>query len=215
MSIRVLLADDHKTLVAGVRSLLEGEEFEVVGEATSGREVLALVAKLQPDVVVMDVGMPGLNGIDTTRQIRVSAPGVKVLALSMHVDRRFVGGMLKAGASGYVVKSQAADELVRALRQVVSGKVYLDGDVAGVVVADYLKSAPSDGSSPDVLSARERGVVQLLAEGAKTAAIAAALHISEKTVATHRQHIMDKLDMHTVAELTKYAIREGLTGLDD
>ena len=215
MSIRVVLADDHKILLAGLRALLEEEGIEVVGEAQTGREVLSVVAELQPDIVVMDVGMPDLNGMEATRQIRATAPAVKVIALSMHVDRRYVGGMLRAGASGYVVKSQAAEELIRAIHDVVSGQHYLSADVAGIVITDYIQhiAGTAEGDSAP-LTSREREVLQLLAEGRKTGEIAAALYISEKTAATHRQHIMEKLGIHTVAGLTKYAIREGLTGLE-
>lgn len=214
MSIRAVLADDHKIMLAGLCSLLEEEGIEVLGVAQTGREVLSVVAEHEPDIVIMDVGMPGLNGIEATRQLCKRAPGVKVIALSMHVDRRMVNGMLQAGASGYVVKSQAVEELLRAIRDVVSGKFYLSSDVASVVITDYIRQSSAGENDSPVLSPREREVLQLLAEGKKTGEIAGSLFISEKTVAAHRQHIMDKLGIDTLAGLTKYAIREGLTGLE-
>ena len=214
MSIRVVLADDHKIVLEGLCVLLKEEGIEVLGVAYTGHEVLSAVAKHEPDIVIMDVGMPGMNGMEATHRIRKSAPEIKVIALSMHVDRRMVIGMLKAGASGYVVKSQAAVELLRAIREVVSGKFYLSADVAGVVINDYIQQASTDEGDKTVLTSREREVLQLLVEGRKTDEIAATLFISKKTIATHRQNIMAKLGINTLVGLTKYAIREGFTGLE-
>lgn len=214
MSIRAVLADDHKIMLAGLCALLEEEGIKVLGVAQTGREVVSVVAEHEPDIVIMDVGMNGLNGIEATRQLCKSAPRVKVIALSMHVDRRIVSGMLQAGASGYVVKSQAVEELLRAIRDVVAGKFSLSSDVAGVVITDYIQQASAGEDDSPVLSPREREVLQLLAEGRKTGEIAGSLFISEKTVAAHRRNIMDKLGIDTLAGLTKYAIREGLTGLE-
>jgi DNA-binding NarL/FixJ family response regulator len=215
MSIRIILADDHKIVRDGLRSLIEKEDgMEVVAEADNGRTALRLAVKLSPDLVIMDIAMPGLNGVEATRQIIASAPQCKVIALSMHADMRYVMEMLKAGASGYVLKDSAFEELARAIRTVLNNKTYLSPAVSEKVVGDYVKLLhKGDGSAFSSLSAREREVLQLLAEGNSTAQIADRMHLSVKTIETHRQHIMEKLNIHNVAELTKYAIREGLTSL--
>lgn len=216
MSIRIVLADDHHIVRDGLRSLLEEQgDMEVIAEAENGRDAVALAAELRPDVVVMDVGMPDLNGMEATRQVLERARGTRVVALSMHSDRRFVAGMLEAGASGYVIKDAAFEELARAIRAAVDGRTFLCPAVAGVVVEDYLNRRAADEPTPArPLTPREREVLQLLAEGSATKQIAARLGVSVKTVETHRSHIMAKLNIHSVAELTKYAIREGLTSLD-
>ena len=192
--------------------------MEVVAEANDGRSAVQLAQELQPDVVVMDVGMPGLNGIEATRQITNREPDAKVVALSMHSDRRFMGEMLKAGAKGYLLKDGAFEELATAIRSVVANKVYLSPRIADVVVDDYVRRTPgqngSDTSAFAKLTPREREVLQLMAEGRATKEIAMDLKVSIKTVETHRRQIMEKLQIHSVAELTKYAIREGLTSLD-
>jgi DNA-binding NarL/FixJ family response regulator len=217
--MRILLADDHQIVLEGLRSLLQqNEEMEVVAEAKDGRSAVQLARELQPDVVVMDVGMPGLNGIEATRQITSREPDAKVVALSMHSDRRFMGEMLKAGAKGYLLKDGAFEELATAIRSVMSNKVYLSPRIADVVVDDYVRRTPSQGSDTSAfakLTPREREVLQLMAEGRATKEIAMDLKVSIKTVETHRRQIMEKLNIHSVAELTKYAIREGLTSLDE
>ena len=216
MNIKVLLADDHKIVRDGLRTLLENHpEITVVGEAEDGRETVQLVQKLAPAVVIMDIGMPDLNGIEATRQIIAEHPHIKVVALSMHSDRRFVSEMLKAGASAYLLKDCAFEELVQAIRLAMSNRIYLSPGVADVVIKDYVNHTPAPTQSVfSVLSTREREVLQLLSEGKRTSHIAELLHISIKTVETHRQQIMHKLGMRSVAELTKYAIREGLTSLE-
>lgn len=216
MSIAVLLADDHKIMRDGLRLLIEREpDMEVVGEAADGRRTVQLVRELSPDVVIMDVTMPHLNGLEATRQIVAEAPKVKVIALSMHSDRRFVAGMLRAGGSGYLLKDCAFEELVRAIRTVAANQTYLSPAITGIVVEDYVRHvSPRKLSAFSVLTPREREVLQLLAEGHTTREIASRLHTSVKTIETHRQHIMGKLGTSSVAELTKYAIREGLTSLD-
>ncbi|MGI9335666.1 MAG: response regulator [Gammaproteobacteria bacterium] len=216
MSTKVIIADDHKILREGLRAVLDGAgDIEVVGEADNGRETVRLVKRLNPDVVVMDVAMPDLNGIEAARQIRGGGATTRVLALSMHSDGRYVKGMLQAGASGYMPKECAAEELTQAIRTVVSNRVYVSPGIAGVIVSDYVQHLDGE-AAPDspALSAREREVLQLLAEGWSTAKIADRIHISSKTVHTHRQRIMDKLNLCSVAALTKYAIREGITSLD-
>ena len=215
MAIRVLLADDHQLLRQGMRSLLANDaRIEVIGEAENGRSAVELARQLVPDVVVMDISMPDLNGIDATRQIRKRSPGIQVLALSAHADRQFVAQVLAAGASGYLLKDCAFDELCRAVSAVAKKQVYLSPAVAGDVVDVYLgQAAQSAGGGPGPLTSRQREVLQLVAEGLNTKRIAARLHVSVKTVETHRAQVMQKLDCQSVAELTKYAIREGITSL--
>jgi len=218
MSIRVLIADDHKIMLAGLRSILEKQtDFEVVGEADNGRKAVQMAQEKKPDVVVMDVSMPDLNGIEATKQIIESLPETRVIALSMHSDKRFVMGMLRVGASGYLLKDCASQELANAIVQVAGGKKYLSPEITGVVIDDFLLGR---GSSEEVataasqLSPREREVLQLIAEGWSTKQIASHLYVSIKTIETHRRQIMKKLDLHSIADLTKYAIREGLTSIE-
>jgi len=216
MAIRVLLAEDHQLFRQGLRSMLANDaEVEVIGEAASGRSAVELARQLVPDVVVMDISMPDLNGIDATRQIKQRSPGIQVLALSAHADRRFVTGILAAGAAGYILKDSAFEELCRAIHTVAAKQVYLSPAVAGGVVEASLRSAPADGASgADALTPRQREVLQLLAEGMNTKQMAAHMHLSVKTIETHRTQIMKRLDCQSVADLTKYAIREGLTTVD-
>lgn len=217
MKLRVLLVDDHELMRQGLRSILEREEdVEVVGEAGSGRDALERVRALEPDVVVMDVAMQDLNGIEATRQIRSACPRVKVLALSSHSDPRYVTAMLEAGASGYVLKANAYDDLRRGLDAARRGRTYLCADVTDAVVDASLRGANSGtgASSRTPLSGREREILQLLAEGLSSPAIAKRLFVATSTVDTHRRNIVRKLGLHGVADLTKYAIREGLTSLE-
>lgn len=215
MKTRVLLADDHVMMRGGLRMLLEqNSELAVVGEAEDGREAVRLTKKLSPDVVVMDVAMPDMNGIEATRQLCADSPGVKVIALSMHSDRHFVSEMLKAGATAYLLKQCAVDELITAIRTVLKNQVYLSPGISGVVVDHFVrKSSKSEATAFSQLTDREREVLQLMAEGKTSKEIANQLHLSIKTIETHRMKIIEKLNIHTVAELTKYAIREGLTSL--
>jgi len=196
--------------------LLEREEdLEVVAEASSGREAVKLAKTKRPHVVIMDVGMSDLNGFEATRQIMVETRNVKVLALSMHSDSRFVRKMFQGGASGYLLKDVAFEELVDAIRTVVANRIYLGSGISDVVVKDYLQHLPAQESTEEgILTLREREVLQLLAEGKSTKEMGLLLCVSVKTVETHRKRIMDKLDLHTIAELTKYALREGLTSLE-
>ncbi|MCX6907764.1 MAG: response regulator transcription factor [Verrucomicrobia bacterium] len=216
MKTRVLLVDDHKIMREGLRSLLAVTPgVEVVGEAGDGRSAVQLALKLSPDVVVMDIGMPDLNGVDATRQIKAHAPKIKVIALSLHSDERFIAGMFKAGASGYLLKDGAFEELARAIRTVADGHSYLCPRIARTVIRDYLHDAQAAAvAGGPSLSEREREVLQLVAEGKSTKEIAGRLDVSVKTVETHRARIMERLGVHSVAELTKYAVREGLTSLE-
>jgi len=212
VSIRILLADDHQIVRDGLKTLLEKQaDMQVVGEAQDGRAAVDQARALSPQVVIMDIAMPDLNGVDATRQIKGESPEVKVIALSMQSDGPIVRRMLQAGASGYMLKDCASEELVKAIRTVVRGGTYLSDGVQNVVVKQ-LTSPEQTTNSP--LTPKEREVLQLLAEGKSTKEIAAALFLSPKTVDTHRQHIMDKLEIRSIAELTKYAIREGLTSLN-
>ena len=216
MNIRIVIADDHQIVRQGLRTLLEREaDMQVVAEAEDGRRAVSLARELIPHVIVMDVEMPDLNGIEATRQILTEYPQIKIIALSMYSDRRFVTNMLKSGVSGYLLKDCAFEELVQAIRLAMSNRIYLSPGVVDVVVKDYANHTPAP-SQPvfSVLTTREREVLQLLSEGKRTSQIADLLHISIKTVETHRQQIMHKLGMRSVAELTKYAIREGLTSLE-
>ena len=216
MAIRILLVDDHGIMRDGLRAILEREmDATVVGEADGGREALHLVKTLSPEVVIMDIGMRGMNGIEATRQIRASHPRVRVIALSTYSDKQFVLEMLAAGASGYVVKATASDEVVQAVKAVSKGKTYLCPDVAHAVVTNYTgRGKVKQPAGYADLGEREREVLQLLAEGMTSKEIADSLCISVKTVEAHRRNITDKLKIHGVAELTKYAVRAGLTSLE-
>ena len=213
MSYSVLLADDHKIIRDGLRSLLSKQaDMQVVAEASDGRSAVNLARELKPDIIVMDIAMPDLNGLEATRQIlqdREAIGGnVKIIALSMQADGPIVRRMLEAGAAAYLLKDCAFEELIKATRAVLAGKTYLSADITNVIVRDFANPSAKT-TSP--LTAKEREVLQLIAEGKTTKEIAAALFVSVKTVETHRQHIMDKLDLHNVADLTRYAIREGVT----
>ncbi len=213
MGIKILIADDHKIVRESIGSLLSNElSMEVVGYAEDGRKAVQLARELQPNVVVIDIAMPNLNGIEATRQIIHELPGVKVIALSERSDRRSVREMLKAGASGYVLKQCAFQELVCAIRNVVSNHTYLSPQVSRTVVEGYIHQPEECGDSTySVLTPRQREVLQLITEGKSTKAIAKELYVSCKTIEWHRGQIMKKLDIQSVAGLVKYAISEGLT----
>jgi len=216
MSVRIILADDHKIMREGLRALLaKQKEIEVIAEADSGRGVIELCSQLHPDVVVIDISMPDLNGIDAARQITRQAPDIKVIALSMHSDKKYVKEMLAAGASGYLLKDAAFEELGMAIATVLKNKTYLSPQITDTVVKDYVnENVPKDSIASTALSAREREVLQLIAEGKSTRDIAAKLYVSVKTIETHRKQIMAKLGLNSIAEITKYAIREGLTSVE-
>ena len=217
MSLKVILADDHKIVRDGLRNLLNNPpDVEVIADAEDGRTTVKLAKELSPDVVVMDITMPDMNGIEATRQILSENPHTKVIGLSMHSDLRFVVEMLKAGASGYLLKECAFEELVNAIHTVTKNQIYLCPPIAKTVTKDYLRrSIPENHSSVyTILTPREREVLQLLSEGKSTKQIAYILGVSGKTVETHVQNIMKKLTLRSISELTKYAIREGLTSLE-
>lgn len=216
MTIRVIIADDHCMFRDGLRPLLERQpDLSVVGEAADGHELVDLVESLRPHLVVVDVSMPGLNGVEAARRIREIDPTIRVAMLSMHADRRFVLESLKAGAVAYLLKDDGFDELVRAIPRIMAGQTVLSERIGEWLVREYVQRVRSEEQSAfDRLTPREREELQLMAEGRSTKEIAAIQNVSVKTVETRRKQIMDKLDLHSIAELTKYAIREGLTSVD-
>jgi DNA-binding NarL/FixJ family response regulator len=207
MPIRILIADDHKIVRQGFRSLLEGSGFEVVAEAGNGQEAIQLAEKLHPDVAVLDVNMPLLNGIDATKEIVRTCPRTKTILLTMHSEEHYVLSSLRAGVRGYLLKTRAADDLIHAIEEVTRGALYLSPGVSDTVVQAYLNSAEI---KEEPLSDRERQVLQLVAESKTSKEVATILGISVKTAESHRNHIMEKLDIHDVAGLVRYAIRRGL-----
>ena len=215
MTVRILVVDDHRIVCEGLVSLIQGQpEYTVAGQVESGREAITFTRRHRPEIVIMDISMPDLNGIDATRLCIEAFPPVKVIALSMHSDRRYVMGMLKAGARGYILKESVFQELLQAIEAACNDQIYLSPKIAGPVVHDLIRKGPPGAPSPaDALTVKEREVLQMIAEGRATRQIAQVLHVSVKTVEARRKSIMDKLDLHTVAGLTKYAIREGLTTL--
>ena len=214
--IRVLLAEDHTIVRQGIRSLLDEEAgIEVIGEAEDGREAIRMTQQLLPDVVLMDITMPGLNGLEATRQIKALFPETKVLVLTMHADEEYVYQILRAGASGYVVKKAAVTELVLAIQAVYRGDSFLSPSISRKVIEEYIRKAEAmTVNRYDRLTDREREVLQLIAEGHSSQEIAELLHITEGTVRSHRASLMDKLDIHSTAELTRYAIRKGVITSD-
>jgi len=213
--IRLLLVDDHALFRAGLRSLLlEPPDVELVGEADTGREGVRLARDLRPDVVLMDISMPDLNGIEATRQIAREVPRARVVILSAHGQEPFVSQALESGAAGYLVKDAAFDEVLTAVRTVAGGRSYVSPAVAGTVIEAARRGPGPGGHAVERLTPRQREVLQLVAEGWTTKQIAAHLHVSPKTVETHRQKVMDTLGLHSVADLTKFALREGLTSLE-
>jgi DNA-binding NarL/FixJ family response regulator len=216
MSVRILLADDHRILREGLRSLIAQQpDLELAGEAASGEEAIALARQTKPDVVIMDVVLPGIDGVEATRRIHSEFREIRIIALSMHSDRRYVSEMLRAGAIGYLVKDGAFEELNLAIRTVVAGRPYLSTVITGSLVEDFVRQTsaqePASATSPlGLLTTREVEVLRLLANGKRVKDIAAMLNISVKTVESHRQNVMDKLEIHSTIELTRYALREGL-----
>jgi two-component system, NarL family, response regulator NreC len=215
--IRVLLADDHTLFREGVRALLSSEkDFEIVGEAADGEEAVRKTEELRPDLVVMDILMPGMNGIEATQRIRQSCPGTKVLALSMYDDEEHVQRLLTAGASGFMLKRATHDELVRAVREAMAGGMPLDPGVAAKLVKDYVRrvQGPTESAASGDLTQRELEVLRLVAEGHSNPVIAEHLGLSRKTVDVHRTNLMRKLDLHDVTEVVKYALRRGIIKLE-
>ncbi len=214
MTIRVALADDHRMLLDALTSVLAIEEgITIVGTANDGPAAIKLAQEAAPDVLVLDISMPGINGIDVARQLHKELPKIKVLALSAYLDKRFVQEMLKAGAAGYVTKTAALTDLPRAIRAVAAGQNFLSTEITAAVVSELAPPGTSVTPPLSALSPREREVLRLVADGVRTAEIARRLGITEATIEVHRRNLMHKLEIRTVAELTKYAVREGLTSL--
>ncbi len=213
--LKILLADDHLVMRSGLRALLERQpNLEVVGESENGRQTVELAASLKPDIVVMDVGMPILNGIEATRQIVGAETGTSVIILSMHGDESYVMRALKAGARGYLLKDSAAADLMNAIQAVSQNKSFFSPRVSHILAEDYVRVLKQKGEvdSYDLLTDREREILQLLAEGKANKEVATLLNISPYTVETHRKHILEKLNLHTPAELILYAVRKGIIG---
>ena len=214
MSIRLILVDDHRLMRECLRRLIERDsDLDVIGEAENGHQAVKLAKVLKPDVALVDVAMPDMNGVEATCQIKEVCPQTKVVALSMHTDRSYVSRMLCAGACGYLSKDCASQELITALHSVVSGRTYLSPRIASVVVDDYVRQKISR-TTGSLLTDREKEVLRLLTEGLSTKDIAEQLQISVRTVETHRSNIMSKANAHSLAELTKFAVREGLSSID-
>ncbi len=216
MGTKILIADDHKMFREGLHAMLDKEiGIDVIGEAENGHDIVQLAHKVNPEVIIMDITMPELNGIEATKQILNDNPSIKIIALSMHKDKSFVCKALSAGAMGYLIKDCAFDELADAIHSITANQIYLSKTIANIVVKDYVQKLEKnkDVSAPYILTTREIEVLQLLAEGQSNKEIAGKLCRSQKTIETHRRQICDKLGLHTVAELTKYAINEGLTSL--
>ncbi len=212
MAIKIILADDHAVLRHGLCKSFETEkDIDVIGQAKDGYSAIDMVRELSPDIVVMDIGMPELNGVETTRRVTKEFPKVKVIGLSMHSSDKYVREMFRAGASGYLLKNCSFEELVEAVKTVFAGKTYISPSIGEMIIKEYA-GTPDEGKTVfSILSAREREVLQLFAEGKTTKQIGLCLHISPKTVEVHRLRIMGKLSIDNIAQLTKYAIREGLT----
>jgi two-component system response regulator NreC len=213
VGIKILLVDDHKIMREGLRSLLENQPgMQVIAEAVNGREAVRLARDKRPDVVIMDIDMPDLGGIEATRQMCAALPEVKVIGLSIHSEKHYVVNMLRSGASGFLSKDCPFDELTQAIETVMTNHTYLSPKIADFMIDHYIREVPViESSAFSVLTPREREVLQLIAEGSTTKEIASQLNVSAKTVDTHRRQIMDKLKLHSIADLTKFAIQEGLT----
>jgi two-component system NarL family response regulator len=213
--MRIMVADDHPLIREAVAHLIKGApEFELVGEVANGKECLARVQELRPDILVLDIAMPEMNGEQVTRELRRRFPELKIIALSGYTDRQFVRAMIKAGAKAYVVKAASGRELIHALRAVASGKNYLSPEVTGAVMTLWEDTAPSAGSSPHGdLGRREKEVLKWVAEGHRSATIATQMGISVATVEAHRRNILRKLQLHSAADLTRYALRHGIITL--
>ncbi|HBG25521.1 MAG: DNA-binding response regulator [Planctomycetes bacterium GWF2_41_51] len=216
MAIKIFLSDDHAIVRDGLRrSLQQEEDMEVIGQAKDGLTTIQMVRDLNPDIILMDISMPDINGMDTCREITRDFPNIKVIGLSMHSAKKFVSEMFKAGAAGYLPKNCEYDELSTAIRTVMSGKTYLSPAITDVLVDNFVRTSPEENNSVFyTLTKRERQVLQLMAEGKTTKQIGQSLHISPKTVEAHRLRVMEKLNINNVAQLTKYAIQEGLTSVE-
>jgi len=214
--IKVLVADDHTILRQGIKALLDNQEsIEVIGEAKDGREALAIIEETLPDVILMDIAMPGLNGLEATRRIKKKFPRMKVLVLTMYTNEEYIFQILNAGANGYLVKETAFQDLISAIKAVYKNEAFMSPSISKKVINRYIKKAQDDEEKTcEILTTREREILQLIAEGNSSKKIAEVLFISPKTVETHRTHIMDKLNIHNRTGLIKYAIRKGMVDVE-
>ncbi|MBT3252050.1 MAG: response regulator transcription factor [Candidatus Marinimicrobia bacterium] len=216
MSIKIILADDHKIVREGLISLLnQQDDMKVLADAAEGFSIIKFARKFKPDVVITDISMPELNGIEATEVIHKEFPKMKIIALSMHSEKHVILRVLRAGANGYLLKDSAFLELVKAIRSVLKGEIYLSSKITDMVVNEYIKKISENESDLDLLSVREKEVLQLISEGKSTKEIAALLFVSIKTIESHRKHLMEKLGLFTVADLTRFAIKEGLIFIED
>lgn len=214
MAITILIADDHQLFREGLVNLINGnKEMEITGQAENGRQAVEMVSELNPDVVLMDIGMPDINGIEATRILKKNHPGVKIIALSMHTDKQYIKGMLESGASGYLLKNSTVDQTIEAIRSVYGGKKYLSSTITEVLIDNYLGKDSNNGFDSGELTNREFQILKLYAEGKETREIAKMLFLSVKTVGTHRQNICEKLNIRNTAEMVKYAIKHEIINL--
>ena len=214
MSIKVLIADDHQLFREGITNLLKASaDLEIVGQAENGKEVVEKAREFKPDIILMDIGMPEMSGIEATVMLNKEMPQIKIIALSMHSDKQFINGMLEAGASGYLLKNSTYNQLIEAIKSVNSGNKYLSGEVTDIVINDYLDKKQEANKRDADLSERESEILLMIAEGYSTREIGEKLFISVKTVGTHKQKILEKLQLNNTAEMVKYAIKNGLIEL--
>jgi DNA-binding NarL/FixJ family response regulator len=215
MPVRIILADDHTLMRAGIRALLENiADVEVIAEASDGAQVLELLKNQPPDILLTDIAMPGMNGLETAARVTKEFPGVRVIILSMHANEEYVCRAMQAGAAGYLLKDADPGELERALRAVAAGESYLTPAISKHVISDYLRRVSGEKIASEPLTPRQREILQLIAEGKSTKEMARILQISAKTVETHRAQLMERLEIHDIAGLVRYAIRNGLVKLD-
>ncbi|MCK4406713.1 MAG: response regulator transcription factor [Bacteroidales bacterium] len=215
MSIKILIADDHQLFREGLINLLsDSSEIEVIAQAEDGKEAIIKAKKFNPDIVIMDIGMPVMNGVEATKILKKELPDIKVIAISMYSDKHFIKGMLEAGASGYLLKSCTYDQLIEAINAVYSGKKYLSNKITEVIIHDYLGKEEEIPNNDPKLSERESEILKLFAEGKTSREISELLFVSVKTVGTHKQHILEKLELKTTTDLVKYALKKGIISLE-
>ena len=215
MPVRIIIADDHRLFREGLVNLLsDSKDIEIIAEAEDGNDAIIKARELNPDVIVMDIGMPVLNGVDATSRLLKELPSIKVIALSMHSEKQFIKGMLEAGASGYLFKNCAYDELIEAIHTVNAGKKYLSDKITEIMIQDYLGKEESIPVSDSELTERVSEILKLIAEGASISEISELLFVSVKTIGTHKQHLLEKLNLKTSTDLVKYAIKKGIISLD-
>ncbi len=215
MSIKILIADDHQLFREGLINLLsDSSEIEVIAQAEDGKEAIIKARKFNPDIVIMDIGMPVMNGVEATEILKKELPDIKVIAISMYSDKHFIKGMLEAGASGYLLKSCTYDQLIEAINAVYSGKKYLSNKITEVIIHDYLGKEEEIPNNDPKLSERESEILKLFAEGKTSREISELLFVSVKTVSTHKQHILNKLELKTTTDLVKYALKKGIISLE-